>query len=184
MPDAAMICAVDPGTTQSGFVMLYGDLVTRSGVLPNKEMLAVVSAHRGVVAIEMVASYGMAVGKEVFETVRWLGRFQQACADPEAVKLVYRRDVKIHVCNSSKAKDPNVRQALLDMFPATGGGKTPQIGTKAKPGPLYGVSTHAWAALGVAVTVQSRRAIPSPRVTEQPAPRKRRMKAARPGLFG
>ena len=43
-------------------------------------------------------------------------------------------------------------QALLDLFPRTGGGATPQIGTKGKPGPLYGVSSHAWAALGVAVT--------------------------------
>lgn len=44
--------------------------------------------------------------------------------------------------------------ALLDLFPRTGGGATPQIGTKAKPGPLYGVSSHAWAALGVAVTAK------------------------------
>lgn len=47
----------------------------------------------------------------------------------------------------------DVRKALLDLFPRTGGGATPQVGTKAKPGPLYGISTHAWAALGVAVTV-------------------------------
>ncbi|MNY62967.1 hypothetical protein D3C86_1998680 [compost metagenome] len=60
--------------------------------------------------------------------------------------------MKLHLCKTPRAKDANVRQALLDMFPRTGGGKTPQIGTKAQPGPLFGVSSHAWAALGVAVT--------------------------------
>jgi hypothetical protein len=94
----------------------------------------------------------MAVGKEVFETVRWIGRFQQAYRNPETVMLIYRRDVKLHLCNSAKAKDQNVRQALIDLFAPTGAGKTPQIGTKARPGPLYGVSGHAWSALAVAIT--------------------------------
>lgn len=124
-----------------------------SGVHPNHDVLRWVTAGQGadMLAIEMVASYGMAVGREVFETVRWIGRFQQAWSNPEAVRLVYRKDVKLHLCGSSRAKDPNVRAAILDLFPATGGGATPQVGTKGKPGPLYGVSTHAWPALGVAI---------------------------------
>lgn len=179
-----MILAVDPGTTKSGFVILDEGHVTSSGVLSNREALEMVAGHAGTVAIEMVASYGMAVGKDVFETVRWIGRFQQASRDPEAVRLVYRRDVKLHLCGSAKAKDANVRQALLDLFPGSGGGKTPQIGTKAARGPLYGVSSHAWSALAVAMTALSRRAeIVSPGV-EQTAPRKRKIKAKRAGLFG
>lgn len=159
MPDDGVIFAIDPGTTKSGFVVLERGFVTNSGVLPNMKALELVAAYRGVVAIEMVASYGMAVGKDVFETVRWIGRLQQACRDPEAVRLVYRRDVKMHLCGNSKAKDANVRQALLDLFPGAGGGKTPQIGTKALPGPLYGVSSHAWSALAVAVTALSARRV-------------------------
>jgi hypothetical protein len=152
-----MILAIDPGTTESGWCIYDGTEVMHSGVMPNVEMLAYVerpyfrvSGYR--LAIEMIASYGMAVGREVFETCVWIGRFQQAWHKPEAVELVYRRDVKLHLCGTSKAKDPNVRQALLDLFPRTGGGKTPQIGTKAHPGPLYGVTSHAWAALAVAIT--------------------------------
>lgn len=147
-----MILAIDPGTTQSGFVILDGDRVVSSGTLPNAEALALVAGHTGIVAIEMFASYGMSVGKEVFESVRWIGRFQQASLAPEAVRLVYRRDVKLHLCGNVRAKDPNIRQSLLDMFASTGGGKTPQIGTKGQPGPLYGVTSHAWSALAVAVT--------------------------------
>jgi hypothetical protein len=106
----------------------------------------------------MIASYGMPVGREVFETCVWIGRFMEQWGAPDRVNLVYRKDVKMHLCGSPRAKDANIRQALIDLFEPTGGGKTPQIGTKAKPGPLYGVSTHAWPALGVAVTVQARTA--------------------------
>lgn len=151
------ILALDPGTTKTGYCWLDEGRVAECGVAPNHGMLDSIrfDVHgASVLAIEMVASYGMAVGKEVFETVRWIGRFQQAWDFPEAVMLIYRQDVKLHLCNSVRAKDANIRQALLDRFPATGGGKTPQVGTKSQPGPLYGISSHAWAALGVAITAK------------------------------
>ncbi len=151
---AGRILAIDPGTTQSGWVVFDGSRVLESGVSPNREMLLKVRHCGGPLAIEMIASYGMAVGREVFETCVWIGRMVEAFRDPEAVKLVYRRDVKLHLCGTAKAKDANIRQAILDLFPRTGGGKTPQIGTKSEPGPLYGVSSHAWAALGVALTAR------------------------------
>lgn len=150
------ILAIDPGTTQSGWC-IFDEKVQESGVMRNADMLTRVQQWPAQhLCIEMIASYGMAVGREVFETCVWIGRFKQAWRDPETVELVYRKDVKMHLCGTNRAKDANVRQALLDMFPATGGGKTPQIGTKALPGPLYGVSSHAWAALAVAVTAAQR----------------------------
>ncbi len=158
------ILAIDPGPEQSGWCALVGDAVRGSGVLPNREMLAFVGREGRrnicdlpVLAVEMFASYGMPVGREVFDACVWIGRFVEAWAAPDdLVQLVERKAVKLHLCGTSTAKDPNVRQALLDLFPATGGGKTPQVGTKAKPGPLYGVSSHAWSALAVAVTVRDR----------------------------
>lgn len=152
-----MILALDPGPEQTGWVLFPGRAVQSSGVTPNEELLQRLRGDWRVLAqslaIEMIASYGMPVGREVFETCVWIGRFQQAWHSPDAVRKVYRRDVKLHLCGTTQAKDANVRQALLDLFPRTGGGATPQVGTKGKPGPLYGISTHAWAALGVAVTV-------------------------------
>ena len=154
------ILAIDPGTTESGYCFVTDGIVGVSGVLPNSEMrqyiaaIAVREPQPTKLAIEMIASYGMPVGREVFETCVWIGRFMQSWHQPEAVELVYRKDVKLHLCGTPRAKDPNVRQALIDLFPATGGGKTPQIGTKKQPGPLFGVSSHAWPALGVALTAQ------------------------------
>jgi len=152
--------AIDPGPTESGWCVMLEDAVLHSGVMPNAELLMYVQRNHFRVnptglAIEMIASYGMPVGKEVFETCLWIGRFVQAWHAPELVKLVYRKDVKMHLCGTTKAKDGNVRQAIIDRYPASGGGATPQIGTKAKPGPLYGVSSHAWPAIGVALTIQA-----------------------------
>ena len=152
------VLAIDPGPEKSGWCIMFGEELMGSGISDNNALLSVLRDERfmaaQVLAIEMIASYGMAVGKEVFETCFWIGRFTQRWHTPESVKLVYRKDVKMHLCGTTKAKDANVRQAIIDLYPATGGGKTPQIGTKAKPGPLYGVSSHAWPAIGVALTVQ------------------------------
>lgn len=146
-----MILAIDPGTTESGWCLFDLKRVQDAGIYENKRLLGMMRDWPAVpdiiLAIEMVASYGMPVGREVFETCVWIGRFQQSWREPEAVKLVYRRDVKLHLCGSPRAKDANIRQAIID--------KLGPVGTKAQPGPLYGVKSHAWAAVGVALTALS-----------------------------
>jgi hypothetical protein len=101
--------------------------------------------------IEMIASYGMAVGREVFDTCRWVGRFQQQWESfhESTCELVYRRAVKMHLCGNNTAKDANVRQALIDRF---GPGKAKAIGVKAKQGPMYGITGDVTQALALAVT--------------------------------
>lgn len=140
------ILAIDPGTDASGWVYLWRGQVVGSGVMPNAEVLAMIrESAADVLAVEMIASYGMAVGREVFDTCVWIGRMVESWRSPESVRLVYRRDVKLHLCGTAKAKDANIRAALIDLI-------GPQ-GVKADPGPTYGVKSHAWAALGVAATV-------------------------------
>jgi hypothetical protein len=139
-----IVLAIDPGTTQSAYVVFDGRKVIRGEILPNENLLQLMRddaiAPHDVVACEMVASYGMAVGREVFETCVWIGRFIQVARAP--VRMVFRKDVKMHLCHSMRAKDGNIRQALLDKHGA--------VGTKKNPGPLYGVKSHLWAALAVA----------------------------------
>jgi hypothetical protein len=149
-----MILAIDPGTTESQYVIWDGTRVLDAGLIANAALLSWLSnpvyKYPGLTAcIEMVASFGMPVGREVFETVYWIGRFDQRLRDlnTEPVRVA-RQAVKLHLCHSARAKDANIRQALLDRF----GGKEAAIGRKATPGPLYGVKSHAWAALALAVT--------------------------------
>lgn len=145
------VLAVDPGPVESAYVLFDGDRLVEFGKVENEVLLSRLEYFHVIVprmAIEMIASYGMPVGAEVFETCVWIGRFAQAWNG--AITRVFRKDVKIALCGSVKAKDGNVRQALIDRY----GGKDKAIGKKASPGPLYGVSADVWAALAVAVTHQ------------------------------
>lgn len=160
------ILAIDPGTTESAYVSYETRLtelcdirelrnIVECGIFPNEDIVSIIrSSHSEHLAIEMVACYGMAVGKTVFDTCVWVGRFIEAYVshNKKPYTRVYRKDVCMHLCHSMRAKDSNIRQAIIDRYPAIGGGKTPQVGVKSKPGPLYGVSTDVWAALGVAIT--------------------------------
>jgi hypothetical protein len=154
------VLAIDPGNIKSAYALMDGtDLrVLECDILDNDAMrerlkyIAVSDCHW---AIEMIASYGMPVGREVFDTCVWIGRFTETIRirTGHLPHLIFRKDVKLHLCGNVRAKDPNIRQAILDKYPSTGGGKIPQIGTKSQPGPLYGVSSDIWAAIGVGLTL-------------------------------
>jgi len=140
------ILAIDPGNADSGWVIYDGSKVHECGVYANMDMLRAVQLMGvDVLAIEMMRARGMPVSNDEMETLVWIGRFQQAWCAPDEVLFAYRQEVKLHLCGSAKAKDPNVRQALIDRV-----GKP---GTKKNPGPTYGVTSHAWPALAVAVYV-------------------------------
>lgn len=142
---AETLLALDPGTTSTAYMEWDGVRPLRFGFVENIDIIPFIEqGNYRQIACEMVACYGMAVGAEVFETCVWIGNFQHAArlAKIPFVKI-FRKDVKLHLCMSARAKDPNVRQALLDRF-------GPQ-GTKKAPGPTYGISKHAWAAMAVAV---------------------------------
>jgi hypothetical protein len=145
-----LILAIDPGNVESAHVVTDDNLKPDCfGKLNNHDLLAFINhdAFRlcDHVAIEMIASYGMAVGKEVFETCVWIGRFYEALQSKGMQPiLIYRKDVKINICGVTKAKDSNIRQALLDRFGT--------VGTKKAPGWFYGFKADIWSAYAVAVT--------------------------------
>lgn len=150
------ILAIDPGNVVSAFVVLYGTRLVEYGKWGNYALLSHLRKHPGsgvsidAYVIEKVSSYGMAVGYEVFDTCEWSGRFFEAIESRGGdVHRLYRQDIKLHLCGTSRAKDANVRQALMDRY----GGKA-AIGRKKTPGPLYGVSGDVWAALAVGVCWQ------------------------------
>lgn len=160
------ILAIDPGNTESGFAVIeVPDFkLLDFGKVPNENLKERLWAH-GIFGwsnleedfdidefvIEMIASYGMAVGKDVFETCVWIGRFNEALhGTGKKVNYIYRKDEKMTLCNSMKAKDSNIRQALIDRYAKHDfkNGK----GTKKNPDVFYGVSKDVWSAIAVGVT--------------------------------
>lgn len=149
------ILAIDPGPTESAILALDdGRLVSHVDISSNEDILKylIVRCEEPLV-IEKIASMGMAVGAEVFETCYWSGRFAQAY-DPsgELIHRITRVEVKTHICGTPRAKDGNVRQAIIDRF----GGMATAVGKKRSPGPLYRIKSHAWAALAVGLTFYDR----------------------------
>ena len=142
-----IVIGVDPGPVESAYVEFDGRAVINHDIVQNavvRGYLAVL-IHE-VVVFEQIESFGMAVAHSVFETAFETGRMYQATGRRERMT---RKAVKLHLCHSASAKDPNVRAALLDRF---GGSKSVAQGTKKAPGPLYGIRSHEWAALALAVT--------------------------------
>lgn len=157
------ILAIDPGSKESAW-LIYDENRQRPinfDISENEAFLMdiigdeIVGLPATFTCIEMIASYGMPVGKDVFETCIWIGRFIQAVDSTylESTETVYRKDVKLHLCHNMRAKDPNIRQALIDRF---GPGREKAIGTKKNPGPLYGIKRDLWSALALAVTYADR----------------------------
>ena len=137
-----MILAIDPAPLIQSFVIFDGKRVVSSGNVSVEELCVILRENPGLLAAcEYIDFMGMAVGSEVFATVFNVGRLYSAAT---IMRLIPRRDVKMHLCGSHRAKDANVRAVLLDMVGP--------VGTKKQPGPCYGVATHLWAALAVAVT--------------------------------
>jgi len=154
------ILAIDPGNTESAYALIHAN--TRRPIhaakLPNEHLriglqrnaLGQAAEH---VAIEMIASYGMSVGADVFETCVWIGRFAESSRlrtghEPDLVK---RHPIKLHHCHSSKAKDSNIIQALVDRFAP--GEPNRGKGTKANPGWFHGFAADMWQAYALAVYV-------------------------------
>lgn len=146
-----MILCIDPGNSQSGTVLLSDAWeIEAAGVKSNPEIIELLrDAKRlrssDVLVIETVESFGMPVGREVFETVWWSGRFCEAWMDRGGViARVTRKQVKIALCGTMKAKDPHIRQRLIDLY-----GGPDEV---RKGGRLAKVKSHAWPALAAGIT--------------------------------
>lgn len=152
------ILAIDPGDVYSGYVIVEYDEnditnVVDKGKVVNEDILAIMTAcGNDHFAIEMIASYGMPVGKSVFDTCVWIGRFIEHSLSGRLKphKYIYRIDERMAICYSSKANDATIRQALADRYAE--GQKNLGKGTKKEPGFFYGFSADVWQAFAVAVT--------------------------------
>lgn len=147
------IFGIDPGPMESAYVMWDGGKITHCGKVNNTELYSYVRSVCNInasaevrFAIEHMQCFGMAVGAEVFETAYFIGELRNMieCRGFNWVKVL-RSQVKMHHCNSMRAKDSNIRAALIDKYGPPG--------TKKAPGVTYGLSGDMWSAFAIATYV-------------------------------
>ena len=151
-----VVIGIDPGPTACGLAVyrdgrvVYADKAASiDAVLDYLRNLRTVSSRALYIGIERVQSYGIS-GGSLLQTSEVVGRLQQRALDLGLpVSLHYRRDVLRFLDVTGRGnRDSLVRLRLIEMH---GGTREAAIGLKASPGPLYGVSGHAWQALAVAL---------------------------------
>lgn len=138
-----IVFGIDPGTKQSAYVVFDSDSkrILSHGKVDNFDVLLLLQ-ERFTVVCEMVQSFGMPVGAEIFQTVLWIGRFCECCRWVGCdFQTIHRGDVKDWLCHSRKANDSAIRQRLIDLHGAPG--------IKKSPGVTYGISGDEWQALAV-----------------------------------
>jgi hypothetical protein len=146
-----IITGIDPGTTQSAVVVFDTETqeILGHGKYDNFDAMLAFQEGKTVVC-EMVQSFGMPVGKEVFQTVFWVGRFAECCRWIGCdFHTIFRQEIKTTLCQSMKANDAAIRQRLIDLLGPPG--------KKASPGKTYGISGDEWQALGVCVAFSQRK---------------------------
>ena len=154
------VLSIDPGPTQSAYVIWDGEKILDKDILSNWELLdclALYDPHSLIAKVNFAAiefiksSRGMPVGEPVFQTVFWIGVFVNEMGHLNFNKerkwfchLMGRSEVKSHICGSQRARDSNIRQALIDRFGPPG--------TKKEPGLTYNLKKDLWQAFALAVT--------------------------------
>jgi len=142
-----MILAIDPGPEESAWLVMICGLPYNFKKEGNDEIISQLRGIQGTkhdtVVIEEIQNQGMPIGKTTIQAAMWTGRFAQVATDIGfPVVLVGRRDIKLHWCGNMRAKDPNVRQALVDHYGPPG--------TKKNPGVTHGIKKDIWSALAIA----------------------------------
>lgn len=156
------ILAIDPGNEYSAYALidagtlrpLVFDKIPNNALLHDLRLGARhLLADR--IAIEMVTSYGLRVGREVFDTCVWTGIFSEAIHHGywprRTPQLTLRPAVKLHHCGRSAAKDADIIQALVDRF--TPAQPNHGKGSKTQPGWFHGFRADIWQAYALAVYV-------------------------------
>ena len=156
-----IILAIDPGPDKSAWLE-YDTILNKPlsfAIMENEKLRGPLDYGFPLVTflvVETMEAHGMPVGESVFRTAIWIGRFIEVWSGPH--ELIGNTKIRLHVCHNARAKGPNIRAALIDRF---GGSKEAAIGTKKSPGPLYGIKTHIWSALALAVTYAERPVTPT-----------------------
>jgi hypothetical protein len=138
------VLAVDPGSSESAWVLMRDGVPVEWAKEPNEVVLRKLDLRiygdgdgfngsepwklptETVIAIEWIESYGMGFAKDIANTIRWCGRFEQKWVQNRerfttngTFPLVYvsRKDVKLTLCGTLRGvNDAVIRQRVIDHY--------------------------------------------------------------------
>lgn len=119
-----IIIAIDPGTERSGWMIFDRDNKPwQWGWWENERIIDNLLDGFVTLVIEDMAHFGpnIRAGRDVFETCKWMGRFEQKAGN---ATYLGRVQIKTHITGMASSKDKDVRIALIDRF----GGEREAIG--------------------------------------------------------
>ena len=145
------IIGIDPGPIKSAYVVWDGKVIHEFGKVENVptliEDLDRLEHEHSIdeMVIEEIKNYGLPAGDTILKTVLWSGRLGEAWGW-DCLDFIMRKTIAAHLCGSARAKDGNIRQALIDRF-------EPDLQPRQRPkGMLKGISADVWQALAVCTT--------------------------------
>lgn len=131
------VVGVDPGPAESAYALLTEDQrVLGADKVGNDSLIERIrQAPPAHVAIESIQSYGMPVGRSVFDTCYMIGRLIQVCIDHRIPYALYPRQEYLRkICGGSFTKDSILRQALELRFGGYGETITDEVIPDGQPG--------------------------------------------------
>jgi len=148
------LIGIDPGTTYSGLVIWNEEthkVDASEGAMPNDELLVWLRT-RGwnqwgcndceTLVVEALSPRGMNLDRNTFATIALTGRLQEIGYNSPLDTVLLERDV-IKRTLLGRTNLPGADSKLSTLLKDEAGPK----GTKAEPGPCFGVAKHAWQAL-------------------------------------
>jgi Holliday junction resolvasome RuvABC endonuclease subunit len=116
-----MYLGIDPGSEQTAYAYINDDYeVIEADKLDNNKFFDYLRNfpwENPEIAVESIQSYGMAVGKTIFETCYVIGRIIEICEQKNYIYRLYPRpEYARAVCGTMKANDTVVRRAIINRF--------------------------------------------------------------------
>jgi len=158
-----IVLGIDPGPETHGAVVYDTDarrVLWSAKAIESIDLETKVNTLHGAglrpfrIVIERPAAMGVigvGMAGHMLNTAWVAGRLAGVRGEVHAIKIetMTRREVLRHlgVLSGKGSSDSRVRAACIADHETPGG--PPAVGRKASPGPLYGVSSHAWQALGL-----------------------------------
>lgn len=146
------ILAIDPSYKGSTYILTEGIKPVEFGILDNNNrLLAYLDENQtkiDTVLIESMTSFGQIAGKDVYETLIWIGRFyQKALYLRYTTYLVNRKAIVTWHCGVAKGGDTGVRKSLIGKY-AIHDYKSGK-GTKGNRDFFYGFHADIWQAFAI-----------------------------------